>query len=290
MYQYTKDKLFRYGIPVAVTMASGSRRESISYHGHDFIELVFVVGGSTINTMRFSSEKEVSYALIPGDVFAILPGEAHAYTESRNVLYYNVMFDFNFVASSLQALNQLPSYQALFAPHCIRNKIHLILHERKALERLLQLIVSELFSQKQGYAELVRAALIEVLVMVLRHDSISAADLPRNYSGIAQCIALMETYPEKSHSVSELAKESCMSPSLFYARFKEATGMSPNEYLIALRLANASEKLLESNAIISEIAFGCGFCDSNHFIKAFKKYHGLTPGKFRKQFLDRTLL
>lgn len=265
-------------------MAHGSRRESIPYHSHDFMELVFVAGGSTIHTIHFPHEKEVSYALITGDVFAVLPNEEHAYSESRNVSYYNVMFDFTFIADSLKTLSSLPSYQALFAADCVRNKIHLALHERKALERLLQQIANELAGRKPGFVEFVHASLIEALIIILRHDSIQGGNLRYDYSGIAASIASMEKSPEKHHSAADLAREASMSVSLFYLRFQEVTGVAPNEYLTFMRLANACAMLLESDISIGEIAVRCGFCDSNHFIKSFKKRHGITPNKFRKQF------
>lgn len=284
MYQYTQENLFKKGVPVAVAMASGKCRESIPYHCHDFMELVFVASGSTIHTVQFADE-QISYALVSGDVFAVLPDEAHAYVESRNMHYYNLMFDFNFVADALVPLSSLESYQALFAPHRIRHKIHLPLHERKKLENVLQLISSELAATQTGYAEFVHAALIEALIMILRNDPVSSVNNPHHdYSGIARSIALMENAPDKLHSAAELAREANMSTSLFYLRFQEITGVSPNEYLISIRLANACAMLLQTAGSIGEIALQSGFCDSNHFIKSFKKRYGVTPGKFRKQF------
>ena len=285
MRQYKREDFFRDDVPVSVFWASGSHRESISYHSHDFMELVFVASGSTIHRVRFSKEHEVSYSLVTGDVFTILPGEAHAYTDSRNVHYCNVVFDFNYVADSLSGLAGLVSYKALFASDCVRNKFHLLLHERTTLEKQLRLIANELSNRKAGYAELVKAALTESLILILRHNPVdSVGDFNCNYSGIAHSIAIMENAPEEKHSVPELARMAAMSESSFYARFREITGVTPNEYLMNLRLANACNLLMDKELSISEIAARCGFYDSNYFIRLFKKKQGVTPGLFRRQF------
>ena len=283
MIEYKRDKFFQAAIPVAVTFGRGSRRESVPLHKHDFLELVFVSSGSTIHTVQFSGGRSVTYSLVAGDIFTILPGESHAYSESNNVFYYNVLFDFHMIADEVKQFIDTPAYKALFTPGCVRNKIHLAFHERIALERRLRDITVELAERKIGYVQYVRSALAGALIKLLRHYAL-ASDGEFDYSGVARCIGIMERSPEKEHPIEELAREASMSLSLFYVRFQQMTGMSPNEYLINLRLANACSKLLESSANIGEIALQCGFCDSNHFIKTFRKRHGVTPGNFRKQF------
>lgn len=283
MYEYKKSKVFQSEVPIAVTFGRGSGRESIPFHKHDFLEMVFVSSGSTIHSVQFSDEKKVTYSLVAGDVFAILPGESHAYSESNNVFYYNVLFDYHLVADVVENFSDTPAYQALFTPGCVRNKIHLPFHERLELERRFRDIAGEISDRAPGYIDYVKTALVGALIKLLRHDTVMSSS-NADCSGMARCIALLEKNPGKAHPVEELAKEAGMSLSLFYSRFQKMTGMSPNEYLINLRLANACGKLLESSASIGEIAMQCGFCDSNHFIKVFRKRHGVTPGHFRKQF------
>lgn len=283
MFEYKRSKLFHAEVPVAVTFGRGCRRESIPLHKHDFLELVFVSSGSTIHTVQFSGGRSVTYSLVAGDVFTILPGESHAYSESNNVFYYNMLFDFQLIAETVNKFADTPVYQTLFAPDCIRNKLHLAFHERVALEKRFRDITAELADRKLGYAEYVKNTLIGTLIKLLRHDAVVSRG-EFDCSGVARCIGLLERSPEKEHPAEELAREAGMSLSLFYVRFQKMTGMSPNEYLINLRLANACNKLLEGSSNIGEIAIQCGFCDSNHFIKAFRKRHGVTPGNFRKQF------
>lgn len=286
IYKYSGNEIFRDGVPVAVSLGMGSNRESIPRHSHDFWELVFVAGGSTIHTVSFSSASEVSYALVAGDVFAILPGESHFYRESRNVMYYNVMFDFSLFSGEFEEFSCLESYRTLFASNSVRNKIHLAYREKVELERLLRNIAGELSMRRPGYVQFVKAVLTEALIIILRQAPVTLyGDSRHDYIGIAKCITSMENSPEMAHSAEELARIAGISQSHLYVRFREATGLSPNEYLLNLRLDKACSLLLKMEYNIGEIALKCGFCDSNHFIKSFRKRYNVTPGQYRKQFM-----
>ena len=54
------------------------------------------------------------------------------------------------------------------------------------------------------------------------------------------------------------------------------------EYIINLRIQNACRLLLETNKSITDIAFECGFNDSNYFGDSFRKIKGISPRKYRK--------
>ena len=73
------------------------------------------------------SGRELSYGLIQGDVFAILPGEPHAYSESKNLIIYNIAFQSEIIADLLPEFRELPSWNALFdpTPEIYRHRVHL---------------------------------------------------------------------------------------------------------------------------------------------------------------------
>jgi len=82
--------------------------------------------------------------------------------------------------------------------------------------------------------------------------------------------------------LEDLAQRACMSTRNFTRCFKRGTGMSPIAFLQAVRLRHAAGLLKNSSERISEIAFQCGFRDSNYFTKMFALYYGVSPMAYRK--------
>lgn len=62
----------------------------------------------------------------------------------------------------------------------------------------------------------------------------------------------------------------------------DVTGMSPNSYLLRIRLCRAMRMLKETDKTVTEIAFACGFNDSNYFTSRFNREMGMTPLKYRR--------
>lgn len=81
-------------------------------------------------------------------------------------------------------------------------------------------------------------------------------------------------------SITELACMFCMNPYHMIRAFKKATGLSPYEYLINLRIDHAKQLLLK-NHNVQEAALLSGFYDASHFNRLFRKVNGISPKNFR---------
>jgi AraC-like DNA-binding protein len=64
-------------------------------------------------------------------------------------------------------------------------------------------------------------------------------------------------------------------------QFKKATGLTPNDYLMALRIETSKQLMYETDSLL-DIAFSTGFYDQSHFYHCFKKYVGLSPTAYRQ--------
>ena len=71
--------------------------------------------------------------------------------------------------------------------------------------------------------------------------------------------------------------------SYFYKVFKETMGVSPQEYLIDVRMSRAQALLKEGYKNLKEIAAECGYTNYSNFSKMFKKKSGLSPKAFQRK-------
>ncbi len=83
-------------------------------------------------------------------------------------------------------------------------------------------------------------------------------------------------------SMQQLAHIFGMSTRNFSRRFRNATNMSPLQYLQRQRFNEARELLQNSNLSISEIAYRVGYVDVSYFTKLFKQLSSTTPKDYRK--------
>jgi len=69
----------------------------------------------------------------------------------------------------------------------------------------------------------------------------------------------------------------------FNRRFKEATGITPLEFVQHARLKQARDLLLFTNRSVEDICHGVGYDDAATFYKLFRRHFGTSPNRFRRQ-------
>jgi AraC family transcriptional regulator len=83
-------------------------------------------------------------------------------------------------------------------------------------------------------------------------------------------------------SLQALANESGYSRVHFVRMFKAATGYSPHNYLLNLKLERARELLKNPSLSLIDIALDCGFSSHSHMSRFFHKVVGVTPTAYRR--------
>ena len=92
---------------------------------------------------------------------------------------------------------------------------------------------------------------------------------------------IQSSYYEKI-IIDDLIKKSRLSRSTFMRTFRYVSNMTPLEYLNKVRVEKAKKLLNETQHTITFIALECGFYDSSHFSRIFKKHEDLLPSEYRK--------
>lgn len=83
-------------------------------------------------------------------------------------------------------------------------------------------------------------------------------------------------------SLTHLAEIADLSEYHFSRIFKRATGLSPSQYFIRLRMARARHLLLETDRSIIDIGMEVGYSSPSHFSQVFRREVGVTPRAYRQ--------
>jgi AraC family transcriptional regulator len=103
----------------------------------------------------------------------------------------------------------------------------------------------------------------------------------QNAQKIADVLRRMENGFEQRLSIADLARETRLSRYHFLRTFREATGITPHQWLLRTRLRRAAERLAGTRDPITEIALDVGFDDLSNFIRSFRAEFGVSPSRYR---------
>ena len=103
-------------------------------------------------------------------------------------------------------------------------------------------------------------------------------------NSIRAITAYIDVHAGETIRVEELADMCNMSYSYFAKSFKQYYGRSCKEYIEFIRVSKAADLLLFTEFDLSYISQETGFSDSSHLIKTFRKWKGITPKQFKKQY------
>lgn len=99
---------------------------------------------------------------------------------------------------------------------------------------------------------------------------------------VRKALLLMQQNIDVPLSASAIARRLGANRRQLERHFQRALGMAPTLAYKILRLDHAELLLRSTGHSVTEIATSTGFCDSSHFVRAFKARRGVTPSAFRQ--------
>jgi AraC-like DNA-binding protein len=96
---------------------------------------------------------------------------------------------------------------------------------------------------------------------------------------IAQFIE--QHYSNDMLSLTMIAEHFQLTPQYLSAFFKKQTGMNLSDYLARVRIDEAKKLMQDKKLTFAQIANKVGYANDIGLIRVFKKYEGMTPGKYR---------
>lgn len=253
---------------------SSHPRYEMAYHWHVEYEIIRILTGTLHVTM---DEKE--FTATPGDIVFVNSGILHSGIPS-DCVYQCIVFDMNaFLKNNPRCstyIKQIIDHSAFVYHHFTpkNQQIHQIVWD----------IFNAMESQKTGYELIVFGELYHFFGVVFS-EQLYFSDSPqdrRDYRKIMQLKKVLD-YMEANYSspvtLEQLSASVNMSPKYFCRFFYQMTHRTPIDYLNYQRIEHASYQLAATDVSVTEVAYNCGFNDLSYFIKTYKKYKGITPGK-----------
>jgi AraC family L-rhamnose operon transcriptional activator RhaR/AraC family L-rhamnose operon regulatory protein RhaS len=259
--------------------------EDFPVHQHDCSELVIIRRGHGIH---IADEEE--YPLVAGDVYVIKEQHSHGFRQTVGLEMVNIMFLPSLFGSAHAFLRSSPGYHMLFAlePAFRRQHnfaSHLQLHgaQLSVIDLVLSQMEHESKQQPPGYTAMLFGHFVQLAVLLSRRYAQTVTPSTHKLRQVSEIISLLETRSAQQMTLPELAAIANCSVNTLLRLFKQATGRTPMDYLLHLRLSEAARLLRASDMTITQIAYQVGFTDSSYFSRQFKKQTGWTPLDYRQR-------
>ncbi|WP_435274761.1 helix-turn-helix domain-containing protein [Psychrobium sp. nBUS_13] len=157
-------------------------------------------------------------------------------------------------------------------------------HHNAQTQALLDRMVTIFTENHQDRDFMIDLAVRELIARLLRHQTrdfiISHSLSQPDHNGLNAAIDYLVSNIKEEMNIDELCKKACMSRTKFYTEFKRHLGSSPAEFLFQARLKYAAQ-LLKNNNSVTQACYNCGFKDTSHFSRSFKRFYGLSPQQFK---------
>lgn len=255
----------------------------MSSHRHDFVEIVFIVSGTGGHMTG-----GVRHDLAAGDVLVINNRRSHGYENTRHLSLINVMVREDAIREAENELGSLPGYHALFTLEPVRwrakeftSRLKLNAADLRLATTWVDALEKEVLMGGEGGHFLAKSWLMLLIGLLARRYSES--DSSHADMRLGRLMSLIDQEPARAFTLEEMARQAVMSQRSLLRHFREATGFSPSDYVIRSRVRKAAALLAHGNRAMSitDIAFECGFNDSNYFTRQFHRVMGTTPRKYR---------
>ncbi len=241
-------------------------------HFHDYFAIGVIEDG--VQTFSCNSEQYINPA---GGIFIIQPGEAHDGQSATDTsftysAFYPQVEDLQRIASEIGThSNGLPAFNQP------------VIQDKALSKRLLHL--HQVLRQDKPRLEQ-DSAFIDTFAQLLYRHAVDRPQLEAVHKE-SQTVAKLRGYIEDHYaddiSLNDLAQYAHWSPFYLLRVFHQEVGLPPHAYLESIRI-RAAQRLLEHDMPLVDAAYATGFSSQSHFTNAFKRFIGVTPGRYRAIF------
>lgn len=253
-----------------------NKLSSLHLHGevsHTEHRLVFVVDGCL--RMVHGSLIKVE----TGSVMVVPAGAPHRPVETQELEYWTVGF-----CAACYQLDESQLLMNLFrrVRHGALPVVTIPESRRQRLLRYYRDLREECERGAPESSELVRSSLLILLGEVGRAMP-GSETTSLTGSLVSEALQFIQRRCLDPISLRDVAATVHRTPAHVAFAIKKSTGHSVGEWIRAGRIAEAAGRLAHTEDSLDEIAHHVGWQDKTHFIRQFRKSHGVTPAAWRRQ-------
>lgn len=259
-----------------VYMSVGPPTEAVEVaapHWHEHVEMVYIAQGASnicIDQQCYRAEY--------GDLLIANSGQVHSIYRTQNTYrQYVMIIDLGAISKELCEENYM------FSSH---------IKDDEKIKSLVERIFSERFLSENGWKQMCRALITELLVYLCRNyvvDVLPSREVIQRRKALERlrpALRFIDEHLSERLTIEKLAKILYISEERFGHLFRDGVGQSPLQYINMIRLQKAIFLLMKGEHTVTEVSSAVGFYDYNHFGRLFKKVYGCTPNQVRLGNVD----
>ena len=242
--------------------------ESVHLHRHNFYMILLILGGCGEHIIDFEK-----FAIQPGRLFFLAPGQIHVLKTNRSTEYFTVQFTPGFVATHADQSIPFEGY----------NFLDISKEKTDGLSHLFKDLLKE--KKAKNSNNTILNLYLAILLEKIKIEIGSQRTMPRKVNPvITRFMNLVEAYHTKGLSVRDYAEKLNVSANYLNILSKRETGISASSHIYGRVMLEAKRLIVYSDCSVSQIAYALNFCDTSYFIKRFKQETGQTPRDFKTHY------
>ncbi|MBR2877607.1 MAG: helix-turn-helix domain-containing protein [Clostridia bacterium] len=273
-------------LPFAIEKYSGYCPSEM--HTHDCVDITFNIKGTML-----ASVGDMTLDFYEGCIMAVSGNVPHGFAQTKDCEGYSIMFDPFIVESRNPKIKESPGYHSMITLSSLpvdNSPFYSSAELREPyfsqLKELAERLMYE-YEQADEYSPSVITGLLYsfVVTFVRQFEQSNAAKaLDRNILHLSS--EIMQRNVANKISIKEIAAACNISEQHLHRIYRKVRNKTPLQILTDLRMQKAQYLLVTTSLSLSKIADKCGFYDSSHMNKVFRKNCGMLPAQYRKENLQ----
>jgi AraC family transcriptional activator of pobA len=252
-------------------------------HKHTFYHLVYFTKGSGYHFIDF-----VKFPVAAGQIYFMIPGQVHTWQFEGEVDGYIINFSDNFFGEFLNNPRYIEQF-SFFSGNALEQVMDVSDFDRPRLVQFFEDILKEDKSKLAKNDDMIRAIILQLFLHLGRYQSTLENSQQRtgNTLMLHQFKKLIDIHFKEKKLPKEYAAMLYVTPNHLNALTKDVAGKPAGELIRDRILLEVKRLLVNAQLTIAEIAAELNFEDNSYFSRFFKKYEGVSPEDFRKQFNNK---